>query len=94
MKTACLAAAALLIVAAGAQAAPRKTDPFTDGARSEAPPPIQPLAARGTPQPLADEQFRALALRKTDPFTDGAVRSTAPYADGAAKPVDAFTDGA
>ncbi len=88
MKKAMIGAVAMLAMAAGAQAAVRTPDVYTDGAR------VAEALQRSQSGRLADEQFRKIAVRKADPFVDGAVRAMDPFTDGAVRQVDPFTDGA
>ncbi|SOY86919.1 conserved exported hypothetical protein [Cupriavidus taiwanensis] len=87
MKKASIGAALLVVMAAGAQAAVRAPEVYTNGGH------VAQALQRSQSGRLADEQFRRIAVRKADPFTDGA-RQMDPFTDGAARQVDLFTDGA
>ncbi|AMR80202.1 hypothetical protein [Cupriavidus nantongensis] len=86
MKKASIGAALITVVAAGAQAAVRAPEVYTNGGHVEA-------LRRSQSGRLAEEQFRRIAVRKADPFTDGA-RQMDPFTDGAVRQVDLFTDSA
>lgn len=80
MKKASIGAILMVMMAAGAQAAVRTPDVYTDGAH------VSEALQRSQSGRLADEQFRRIAIRKVDPFTDGAlarIGSADPFTDGA-----------
>lgn len=88
MKKASIGAILMVVMAAGAQAAVRTADVYTDGAH------VAEALQRSQSGRLADEQFRRIAVRKADPFTDGGLRQVDLFTDGALRQVDPFADGA
>jgi hypothetical protein len=88
MKKASIGAILMVVMAAGAQAAVRTPDVYTNGGH------VAEALQRSQSGRLADEQFRRIAVRKADPFTDGALRQVDLFTDGALRQVDLFTDGA